>query len=490
MGSKKKKSSKKKQHSAPKEEKEDQVDYGATVDAFFPGDDSSAHAEEEDVPVEKGDDDDNDKQGDEGTDEIEDDKKNDEPSDDDEEEEDDDESLEEEEEKTANQTASSLVMMDSEEPCSFDLRNLTAVNSHPLHHESLYKNKNDSESASKKKKKKKQQEIPAEDEKLTINNAAQVLNEEYLLQKATEGCTQLIHALWQLPTERSDAGPMVHLPTYDKIPIPRVLPPPPPKAETKWEKFAKERGIPLNKEKRSRKVWDEATDTWKFRHGYDKANAKDNNWPIMEVGGTDDPYEDPWQKQRDAKFARTEDNRQNQMKNQERAGVLPKGAARKVLKSRTESRKAGREGGGNAGLPVGVPVDMTENKLRGQASTLAALKATQKSTASMGRFDKPVEGEPERKFPVSKKKRKYMAESSTGKTSGKGEQERAAKVLQTVLHGGGVETEKARKKGKLAKGVTAYDYEYDDGSNKALFQKKKGRGGIGKNKKMTKKRIK
>jgi len=53
-----------------------------------------------------------------------------------------------------------------------------------------------------------------------------------------------------------------------------------------------------------------------------------------------------------------------------------------------------------------------------------------------------------------------------------------------------MEKEKARKKGKLAKGVTANDYEYDDGSSKALFSKKKGRGGIGKNKKMTKKRIK
>merc|ERR1712176_960207 len=106
------------------------------------------------------------------------------------------------------------------------------------------------------------------------------------------------------------------------------------------------------------------------------------------------------------------------------------------------------------------------------------------------------EGEPERKLQVagaSKKKRKatMMAPSNTGGSKAGGmEQERASKVLQNVLQGGGMEKEKARKKGKLARGITAYDYEYDDGHDKTLFRKKKGRGGMGKNKKMTKKRIK
>ena len=50
-----------------------------------------------------------------------------------------------------------------------------------------------------------------------------VVDEEYLLRKATDGCTQLISSLWQLPVERSDAGMMVQLPSYEEIKIPRAL---------------------------------------------------------------------------------------------------------------------------------------------------------------------------------------------------------------------------------------------------------------------------
>src|SRR5688572_13891496 len=106
-------------------------------------------------------------------------------------------------------------------------------------------------------------------------------------------------------------------------------PPPPPKQETKWEKFAKAKGLPLNKEKRSRKVWDETTGTWLYRHGFEKANTatsiSSKEWPIMEVGANDDPFEDPWEKLRDAKRTRVETNISRRMKNEERAGTIPKG---------------------------------------------------------------------------------------------------------------------------------------------------------------------
>jgi regulator of ribosome biosynthesis len=467
------------------EEPEEEIDYGATADGFFgatasddeeEGGDSEEeeNEDEEDSSVEQG--------GTKGN------KKEDESSssssDSEEEDDDDDKEEEEGEEENGEEKEDKVVAVlhppklaavgGGSEECSFDLKNLVAVNSHPLQESELFR--------SKKKK----------DEKRTIDTASSSLNEDYLLEKATEGCAQLIEALWQLPTERSDAGPLMSLPTYDVLEIPRALPPPPPKAPTKWEQFAKERGIPLNKEKRSRKVWDEATETWKHRHGYDKANNTAEKWPIMEVGANDDPYADPWEKRRDEKHARTEQNRQSQLKNQERAGLLAKGTTRRVMKSREQVRKAGKEGGNQDRqllLPVGVPVDLGDQKLRGKASTVAALKVSQVSTASMGKFDKLREGEPERKpFLPTQVKKKRKAEQAL---HGKREQERSAKVLQTVLSGdGGVAKEKARKKGKLAKGVTAYDYEYDDGADNALFKKKKGKAGAGKNRKMTKKRIK
>lgn len=277
-------------------------------------------------------------------------------------------------------------------------------------------------------------------------------------------------------------------------------PPPPPKKETKWEKFAKLRGISLNKEKRSQKVLDEATGEWMFRHGYRKANDDTKEWPIMEVKGNEDPYADPWEKQREEKRSRKDKNLESHMRNEERAGKLGKGTTNKILKNREKSRLAGKAGGDLDRYnvpPSGVPVDLKPTKgsgdvksmKRGKASIANALLATQRSTASLGNFDKMLEGEPERKKNhIGAKKRKY--EGSTDKKVISTEAERAMKVFKHVVDGGGAQKEKARLKGRLAKGETAYDYEFNDGLGPSTFQKKKGRAAAGKMKKMTKKRIK
>jgi regulator of ribosome biosynthesis len=262
-----------------------------------------------------------------------------------------------------------------------------------------------------------------------------------------------------------------------------LQPPPPPKQETKWEKFAKERGIGLNQEKRSRKVWDEATGTWMYRHGYQKANNDAAAWPIMEVKRNDDPYADPWEKLRDAKRTRVEKNTENRMRNQEQAGQLAKGTTRRVVKNLEAGRKAGKAGGSqdrDGVLPIGVPVDLKATKVsgkidsqkRGKESTVAALVASQRSTASLGKFDQMRDGEPERKKTVAGlKKRKF--ESATDKKVVASEAERGMKLLNTVMNGGGVTREKAKRNGSLAKGETAYDYDFDDGLGASTFRKKK-----------------
>jgi hypothetical protein len=181
----------------------------------------------------------------------------------------------------------------------------------------------------------------------------------------------------------------------------------------------------------------------------------------------------------------------------ERAGALPKGTAKSVVKQRLSAREVGKAGGNKDRdnvPPAGVPVDLKPSKdgviaKRGKESTVAALLATQKSTASLGRFDKMLEGEPARKKALSSmKKRKF--ESDSDKKVLATESERSMKLLKSVVEGGGVAKEKARKKGHLAHGETGYDYDYDDGLGASSFRKKKGRAGAGKAKKMTKKRIK
>ena len=78
---------------------------------------------------------------------------------------------------------------------------------------------------------------------------------------------------------------------------------------TKWEKFAKEKGI--KKRKRSKLVYDEQTDEWKRRHGHDRvkdadriiiADAKMSDVP----GKTEDPFsrEERERRERDGRVAR------------------------------------------------------------------------------------------------------------------------------------------------------------------------------------------
>lgn len=215
----------------------------------------------------------------------------------------------------------------------------------------------------------------------------------------------------------------------------------------------------------------------------------------MEVKPGDDPYADPWEKQREAKKSRVDRNVEQRMRNVERSGGLSKGSTSRTLKQINKTREAGIAGGEiDRHLPAGVPVDLKPaitgdlnsasfTRLRGKESTLAALRASQRSTASLGNFDKMREGEPERKTPKLRKKSSKPVES-------KSELETSLKVLKSIASGGGVEREKLKKKGTLAIGETAYDHDFDDGLGASTFRKKKGRAGAGKAKKLTKKRVK
>lgn len=209
------KKSKSKKVVEKKDEEEEVVDYAAGADAFAgPAADSSdeekqassSEEEEEHDHVQKNEDtsdDDDDESSDDSQDEQD---KGDDDDDDAEEEESDDDELNADIPKEFEQPKSA-----TGEPCTFDLRNLLAMNAHQINTKTLYSNT-----------------TKARTEPSVAIPAMQLLanitvNEEELLEKATDGCTQLIAALWQLPKERSSAGPMVLLPSSDESRIPRAL---------------------------------------------------------------------------------------------------------------------------------------------------------------------------------------------------------------------------------------------------------------------------
>lgn len=110
-----------------------------------------------------------------------------------------------------------------------------------------------------------------------IFESHQVRTEELLKTVAEEGVKQLVTSIFELPTEPAEVGRMARLPA-PTIEIPREKPVPEPKPLTRWEQYAKERGI--KNTKRDRMVWDEKTDEWKPRYGANRANDEAAEWAI------------------------------------------------------------------------------------------------------------------------------------------------------------------------------------------------------------------
>lgn len=176
--------------------------------------------------------------------------------------------------------------------------------------------------------------------------------EEYLQSTARDGAQALLSTLFSLPTTSSADGPLARLP-QSTTELPRAKPLPKPKPPTKWELFARAKGI--QKKRVDRKVWDEEKQDWANRWGRDGKNKQEETQWLTEVPANAEVDFDPSKAARDARKARVAKNDRQRLQNVARARGTPK-----------EEKKAEIE------------------------KTLAT---TRVSTASMGRFDNKLEGE-------------------------------------------------------------------------------------------------
>ncbi|KDO32528.1 hypothetical protein SPRG_03005 [Saprolegnia parasitica CBS 223.65] len=241
----------------------------------------------------------------------------------------------------------------------------------------------------------------------SVKNAS---DEKELKASARDNVQLLINQIFELPRQMTDMGPMAQLPTGTTV-IPREKPLPKPKPETRWEKYAREKGV--DNKKKDRMVWDEAKQAWAPRWGYKRANDDMQDWAVP-VKKNDDPFADPWTERKQAKNERVQKNLRNQAANVKRAGGMQPSVP--VPKA----------------TPVGIPVEMLNTsdkkmKQRGKEGTKAALQKVQFSTASMGKFDKMRTGEAERK--QTGKRNKFLSVTGAEKT----EKERSMHVLNHVL---------------------------------------------------------
>uniref|UniRef100_A0A8C6TBA1 Ribosome biogenesis regulatory protein n=1 Tax=Neogobius melanostomus TaxID=47308 RepID=A0A8C6TBA1_9GOBI len=176
--------------------------------------------------------------------------------------------------------------------------------------------------------------------------------EEFLKALARDNTQLLINEIWKLPTERVEEAIVAKMPD-PTTPLPRAKPPPKPRPPTKWEQFAKLKGI--QKKKKTNLVWDEKAKEWRRRWGYKRANDDTKDW-VIEVPYSADPNEDQFAKRVTAKKERVAKNELNRLRNIARAqkikipaaGLTPKAQQSKdelalaVSVAKTSTASAGR----------------------------------------------------------------------------------------------------------------------------------------------------
>lgn len=228
------------------------------------------------------------------------------------------------------------------------------------------------------------------------------------IELARDGVEPLIHALFSLPVVQTDDGRLVDLPDATTH-LPREKPIPKERAPTKWEKFAKEKGIV--KKRRDRLVLDEATGEYVPRYGKGGIKSLQRDVVLPHKEGMADG-EDPFAKKRKEKKERVKFEEKKQRRNLGRAEKA-RGKMNPVLAMDVAPRGAS----GRRHIPM-------EDLKQG-------ISVLQRSTASAGKFDKRVKNEP--KVKVVGKRRKFDAVAD--KKALVGEKQRAQKVLDRVLMG-------------------------------------------------------
>lgn len=246
----------------------------------------------------------------------------------------------------------------------------------------------------------------------------------------------LFNRIFELPTEPipHDVGKLALLPP-GSTPLPREKPVPKPAPPTKWEAFAKLKGI--EKQKRSRMVTDAATGEIAPRFGYKSARsrAEDAEWAIEAPKGAETGAIDPWTQQSADKKARVAKNKKQQDRNILKSAA--KGSKNRVdgaidLKSAVDL-SATKLGLKNAGSRKKESSSSSKKKEKHHVDL--ALGVAQKSTASQGRFDSLRVHEPQIQLPKAASNKAQRHDASERSRSRPEEKNASLSLLSKVLTG-------------------------------------------------------
>jgi len=147
---------------------------------------------------------------------------------------------------------------------------------------------------------------------------------------ARDNTQLLINKIWELPISRVEDVIVAKLPRPTTI-LPREKPLPRPKPTTKWQKYSQLKGI--HKAKRGRKIWDEPSQSWKPRWGYDRAKDNTTDWLIEVPDNAPDPNVDYFEIRQQAKQERVAKNELQRLRNISRSSGQPNTSSGPTLPS-------------------------------------------------------------------------------------------------------------------------------------------------------------
>ncbi|KAF5280252.1 hypothetical protein FQA39_LY18075 [Lamprigera yunnana] len=153
--------------------------------------------------------------------------------------------------------------------------------------------------------------LAVDNNKLDMKSLSNRTN-EYLLNLSRDNVQLLLNKIWELPTEQLNESVVAKLPP-SKFFLPRAKSAPKPKPPTKWEQFAKLKGI--MKKKKPKLSWDQQLKKWVPLYGYQKTLAeKERDW-VLEVPATSDPMEDQFSKRKTGKAEKVAKNELQRLRN-------------------------------------------------------------------------------------------------------------------------------------------------------------------------------
>lgn len=247
--------------------------------------------------------------------------------------------------------------------------------------------------------------------------------------------SSLLSSLFALPTTSGPAGPQFTLPAPTTI-LPREKPLPKPKPLTKWERFAKEKGI--SHKRTERDEWDDEKQEWVRRWGRGGKNRQAEDQWLHEVKAK--PGErsllDEQRTRADMLRSDTDHDPAATAKAERKARIAKNQSQAAANLAIASSSKIPEVGPHSSKKEVETA---RKGKTTARQARVAELDRTMMisstATASMGKFDKKIDGEPKAKG-VKRKFDPLVGTGDMGKNWGE-EKGKALDVLRKVESGEG-----------------------------------------------------